>query len=145
MVASLNEPTGGDARSNTAAYLKKVTTPEDTITVWGWESVIYFLAQREAPTRFALPFAFYLDTPYLDEYASNLIKEVQARPPAFIVDLRDPGMPLIDGRTGDSCVSGNHMINQRMVDFLAFVCANYVEDRNFETYNIYRYKARANR
>jgi len=138
VVTNLRKPAGEDARSTTAAYLKSVTTPQDTILVWGWESVIYFLAERESPTRFALPFALYVNTPYLDEYAGILLKEVQARPPAYIADLRDPGMPFIDGRPAETCVSGNQMSNQRMVDFLAFVCSNYEEDRSFETINIYK-------
>jgi hypothetical protein len=142
VAAGLSKPAGADARSTTAAYLKSVTTPQDTILVWGWESVIYFLAQRESPTRFALPFALYVDTPYLDEYAGILLKEVQARPPAYIADLRDPLMPFIDGRPAETCVSGNQMTNPRMVVFLAFVCANYEEDRSFETINIYKLRAK---
>jgi len=138
VVTNLSEPAGEDARSTTAAYLKSVTTPEDTILVWGWESVIYFLAERGSPTRFALPFALYVNTPYLDEYVGILLKEVQARPPAYIADLRDAGMPFIDGRPAETCLSGNKMSNQRMVDFLAFVCSNYEEDRSFETINIYK-------
>ena len=138
VVTNLSQPAGEDARSTAAAYLKSVTTPEDTILVWGWESVIYFLAERESPTRFALPFALYVDTQYLDEYAGILLKEVQARPPAYIADLRDPGMPFIDGRPAETCLYGNKMSNKRMVDFLAFVCSNYEEDRSFETINIYK-------
>jgi hypothetical protein len=135
---NLRTPEGGDARSETAAYLKSVTTPDQPILVWGWESVIYFLAQRQSPTRFALPFALYVNTPYTDEYASILLKEVQAHPPAYIADLREPDMPFIDGRPVETCVSGNQMYNQRMVDFLAYICANYVEDRSFDTINIYK-------
>jgi hypothetical protein len=138
VLTNLRKPEGGDARSATAAYLQSVTTPDEPILVWGWESVIYFLAQRQSPTRFALPFALYVNTPYLDEYASILLKEVQAHPPAYIADLREPDMPFIDGRTAETCVSGNQMTNQRMVDFLAFICANYVEDRSFDTINIYK-------
>jgi len=134
----LRQPEGGDARSATAAYLKSVTTPDQPILVWGWESVIYYLAQRQSPTRFALPFALYVNTPYLDEYASILLKEVQAHPPAYIADLREPDMPFIDGRPAQTCVSGNQMTNPRMVDFLAYICANYVEDRSFDTINIYK-------
>jgi hypothetical protein len=143
VASNLIEPAGGDARSAAAAYIKKVTTPEDTILVWGWEAVIYFLSQRDAPTRFALPFALYLDTPYLNEYAGILLQEVQAHPPAFILDLRDPGMPFIDGRPAETCVSGNQMIHQRMVDFLAYVCANYQEDRSFDTINVYKRKTQS--
>jgi hypothetical protein len=138
IVTSLSAPAGDDARSKTAAYLKSMTSPEDTILVWGWESGIYFLAQRESPTRFALPFALYVNSPYLDEYAGILLKEVQARPPAYIADLRNPEMPFIEGRPPETCLSGNHMIDQRMVDFLAYVCANYKEDRSIDTINIYK-------
>lgn len=142
IVGILHKPAGQDARSITAAYLKSVTTPHDTIMVWGWESAIYFLAERESPTRFALPFALYVNTPYLDEYAAILLKEVQARPPAYIADLRDPAMPLIEGRPAQTCLSGNKLRNKGMVDFLAFICSNYVEDRSVETINIYKLRNR---
>ncbi len=138
VVSALGAPSGADARSTTAAYLKTVTSPDDTILVWGWESVIYFLADRDAPTRFALPFAFYLDTPYLDDFADTLLQEVKAHPPAYIADLNDPSMPLIGGRPPETCVSGNQIGTQKMVDFLAYVCANYEPDRDFEEINIYK-------
>ena len=109
IVTSLSAPAGDDARSKTAAYLKAMTTPDDTILVWGWESGIYFLAQRQSPTRFALPFALYVNSPYLDDYAGILLKEVQARPPAYIADLNNPEMPFIEGRPVETCLSGNHM------------------------------------
>ena len=138
VVIVLSEPSGQDERSLTAAYLKSVTTPADTILVWGWESVIYFLAQRDSPTRFALPFALYLDTPYLDEYAGLLLAEVQAHPPAYIVDLMDARMPLIEGRPAEACLSGNRLDSPRLVDFLAFVCSHYEYNRRIQTINIYR-------
>ena len=138
VASNLITPSGDDARSRTAAYFKSATKPGDTILVWGWESGIYFMAQRQSPTRFALPFALYVNTPYLDEFTAILLKEVQARPPAFIADLRDPGMPFIDGRPAATCLSGNQMTNQGMVDFLAYICAHYEEDRSFDTINIYK-------
>ena len=138
VAVSLSDPAGQDARSLTAAYLKSVTTPSDTILVWGWESVIYFLAERSAPTRFALPFALYLDTPYQDEYARLLLAEVQARPPKYIVDLLEARMPLIESRPPATCLSGNRLDSPRMVDFLAFVCAHYVYHRRVKTIDIYR-------
>jgi len=140
IITTLKAPGGDDARSMTAAYLKSMTTPQDTILVWGWESGIYFMAQRESPTRFALPFALYIKTPYQDEFARILLKEVEARPPAYIADIRNPEMPFIDGRPTETCLSGNQMTSQGMVDFLAYVCANYVEDRSIDTINIYRLK-----
>jgi hypothetical protein len=141
VASNLITPAGDDARSLTAAYFKSATKPDDTILVWGWESGIYFMAQRQSPTRFALPFALYVNTPYLDEFTAILLKEVQAQPPAFIADLRDPGMPFIDGRPAATCLSGNQMTNQGMVDFLAYICAHYVEDRSFDTINIYKLRA----
>jgi hypothetical protein len=138
VVIVLSQPAGRDERSLTAAYLKSVTTPADTILVWGWESVIYFLAGRDSPTRFALPFALYLDTPYREEYAGLLLAEVQARPPAYIVDLLDARMPLIEGRPADTCLSGNRLDSPRLVDFLAFVCSHYEYNRRIQTINIYR-------
>ena len=48
----------------TAIYLTSVTTPQDKILIWGWESIIYFLAEREPPTRYAFQFPAYFDSPY---------------------------------------------------------------------------------
>lgn len=138
VVVSLSEPGGQDPRSLTARYLKSVTSPGDPILVWGWESGIYFLADRDAPTRFALPFALYLDTPYLEEYAALLLKEVQAHPPEYIVDLLDARMPLIESRPEDTCLSGSRLDSPGMLKFLDFVCSHYRYDRRVHEINIYK-------
>ena len=138
--AFLSNPGKGDARLATAAYLQSVTAPEDKILMWGWEAGIYFLANREPPTRYAFQFPAYLESPYQQSVLSTLLADLQNDPPAYIADTRDAGMPLIEGRPGKECLSGSQAKDAQLLAILSFVCSNYDFDRTFEY--IYVYKLR---
>lgn len=136
----LRQPGEGDARSAAASYLQSVTRPDQPILVWGWESGIYFLAQRQAPTRFAFPFALYQASPYQEYYAGILLRDLQQNPPAYILDLLDAGMPLIEGRPAETCATGSRLESAGLQAVLNYVCEHYAFDRTLEGYNLYRLK-----
>lgn len=140
IVTYLRDPIRSDARLATAEYLKSVTTPEDKILVWGWEAGIYYLADRQAPTRFAFPFGLYLSSPYQEEYADILLMDLKENPPEYIVDLMEAAMPLIGGRPGEACYADNAMPTGSLQSILAFVCGHYDFDRSIENYNIYKWR-----
>jgi hypothetical protein len=134
----LSNPGSGDARAQTAAYLKSATSPEDRILVWGWESLIYFLAERESPTRYAFQFPAYLESPYQPAVLSTLLADLQQQPPVYIADTVDGGMPLVEGRPGAECLSGSRLEDAQLLAILSFVCDNYEYERSIEHINIYR-------
>ena len=140
MYTFLTHPGRGDARFVAAAYLKAATTPEDKILVWGWESVIYFLANREAPTRYGIQFAAYLDSPYRQAILNTILTDLQNTPPAYIADTLDEDMPLTGGRSGQDCLSGSQLEDPQLQSILAFVCSHYELDQVFENIRVYKLK-----
>ena len=134
----LQLPGGGDARSVAAAYLNTATAPQDKILVWGWESVIYFLADREAPTRYAFQFPAYLASPYQQAVQETLLQDIQTKPPRYIADTNDPEMPFIQGQTTAACLSANPVDGDKLQQILNYVCTNYHFEKSIDNINLYR-------
>ena len=138
VVKRLQFPGGGDARSETAAYLKSATTPNDKILVWGWESVIYFLSERESPSRYAFQFPAYLVSPYQPGVQETLLQDIQAKRPVYIADTNDPEMPFIQGEKTTACLSTNPADGNKLQQILNFVCTNYHFEKSIDTIDLYR-------
>ena len=128
-----------DSRSETAAYLNSVTSPQDKILSWGWESGIYFLADRESPTRYSFQFPLYFDSPYKRDAIKTLLKDIETDPPLYIVDTVDPEMPFIEGKTNAECLEANPLDGNKLHEILNYVCSNYEFVKSFESINIYRW------
>ena len=134
------QSTNDNPFSKTAVYLNSVTTQQDKILVWGWESVIYFLAEREPSTRYAFQFPAYFNSPYKQNVLTTLLEDIQTDPPAFIADTMSEEMPLIEGRSGDNCLSGSTMKDEKLRSIIYFICTNYEFAMNIENINIYKLK-----
>jgi hypothetical protein len=124
----------------TAVYLNSVTDPQEKILVWGWESVIYFLADREPATRYAFQFPAYFDSPYKQIVLTNLLEDIKADPPLFIADTLSEEMPLIEGRPDGTCLSGSKTEEEKIRSIISYVCMNYEFDRKIGDINIYGLK-----
>ena len=78
----------------TADYIRQHSTPQDKIYVWGWYPGIYVKAQRLSPTATAFESEMHTSTPdALARRVKRLLKDLQADPPAFMVDSRKPQFP----------------------------------------------------
>jgi hypothetical protein len=79
----------------TAAYLRDRTEPGEPIQVWGYESLVYYLADRPASSRFQMTHPLVMRvpggslTPMQQRWRREFIEAVTARPPAYIAVLRD--------------------------------------------------------
>ncbi len=75
--------------ANVADYLRGHTRPADTILVYDFDPVIYYLAQRRSPTRHlsAAPIFAVANIPVAMRRAwlEEQTREVRARPPAYLV------------------------------------------------------------
>ena len=127
-----------DSRAQTAAYLKSVTQPQDKILQWGWESVIYFLAERESPTRYSFQFPAYLNTPYRQAVLATLSKDIEADPPLYIADTQDDSMPFIQGKSMAECLAANPANGNGLQPILNYMCSHYQFVKNFGSINIYK-------
>jgi 4-amino-4-deoxy-L-arabinose transferase-like glycosyltransferase len=65
-----------------ARYLAAVTSEEDYIYNLGFQSEIYFYADRQAPTRFLFDHPFEVE----EKYEVAALQDLRADPPAYIVD-----------------------------------------------------------
>jgi hypothetical protein len=74
-------------------YIKTRTNPQDKIySLGGIESVIYFLSQRESPSRFIFSWILFSyahgRAPMSEAYRRELLADIEKDPPAYIVTVR---------------------------------------------------------
>jgi len=84
-----------------ADYLKQNTGPDDPVFIWGYETLVYFLAERRPASRFIThqPLASRWQMPgWREELMTDLERQ---RPPRILVMRRD-AMPAVTGSTLDS-------------------------------------------
>jgi hypothetical protein len=72
-------------------YIRQNTTAEDRIYNLGFQTELYFYADRESPTKFILDRPFATDSDYVVEAE----RELRANPPKFVIDSAryDPWTP----------------------------------------------------
>jgi 4-amino-4-deoxy-L-arabinose transferase-like glycosyltransferase len=64
------------------AWLKARTTPDEKIWNYGFQSELYFHADRQSPTRFLMDRPFWNN----DEYVDQALAELNADPPLYVID-----------------------------------------------------------
>lgn len=134
----LQLPGSPDNRSLTAQYLKSVTTPDQKILAWGWESGIYFMADRQPPTRYSFQFPAYFNSPYREEVLQTLLSDIKNDPPVYIADTVDPDLPLIQGQSMQQCLDNNTKDGDPLHAVINYVCSRYVFDKSIGGINIYK-------
>lgn len=83
------------------SYLRENLQPEEGVFVWGSEPLIYFLANRPCPTRFALNLP--LVSPWSPpEWREEIVETLRHDPPRFLVVARDDAIPYIAFHDMDS-------------------------------------------
>ncbi len=102
-LAFLDPPVGADYRNlavfdfaeswRAAEYLRERTDPDDTILIWGYESLTYYLAERRAASRFQTTHPLVMRPPGGDlspmqlHWRDIFMSEVSASRPAYIAVL----------------------------------------------------------
>ena len=71
-----------------ATYLREHTSPGERIAVLGSEPEIYFYADRKAATGYIYMYGLMEPQPYAARMQREMIGEIEAAGPAFIVDVR---------------------------------------------------------
>lgn len=99
-LATVADVDAGDNRA-VADFLRARTPPERPVFVWGFEPVIYDLAERESATRFVY------NVPQRVAWAAEplrrtLMEDLTARPPSAIVVERRDVFPMVTGSVLDS-------------------------------------------
>jgi len=90
--------------------------------------------------RYAFQFPAYFDSPYKQIVLTTLLEDIRSDPPSFIADTMNKEMPLIEGRSGDNCLSGSTMKDEKLRSIISFVCIHYEFDKKIDDINIYKRK-----
>jgi hypothetical protein len=120
------------ASREVARHVQERTGPGDALYVWGYDPLIYLLADRPSASRFI--YSFPLMSGWAPEsWQPRFLGELEARPPAFFLVQRYEGARWITGHNIDS---GDFIPwFPELYDWLADY---YVLDTEIEDYQIYR-------
>ena len=89
------------ATEDFAALLATHRAPGDSLFVWGYETMIYFLA--EEPPRYRYPFAWPFVVDFHDgRYTPDLMARLAANPPRHVVIQNSDATPWVTGRPESS-------------------------------------------
>ena len=135
-LARFGRPFAGDysalADQWVAEHLREHTRPNDPVFIWGFEPLIYVLANRRPPTRFA--FNQPLTTPGTpDSWREELLRDLQQRPPEVFIVAEKDAIPHASGLTEDSAT-----LLPRFPALLQFLKTNYEPETKIEHFTLYR-------
>jgi hypothetical protein len=117
-----------------AKYLRHVTGPDETVFIWGYETLVHFLADRRPACRFIThqPLASRWQMPGWREEAMAALRQA---PPARILVLRRDSMPAVTGSTRDSAG-----LLAEFPELEQFIAAHYDLETEIEDFIIHRRK-----
>ncbi|HOD81235.1 MAG: hypothetical protein BWX88_01149 [Planctomycetes bacterium ADurb.Bin126] len=81
--------TTADVTDRVAAYLRSHSQPTDTVHVWGYETIVNFLADRRSPSRFVLAFPLSQPGPWQKAWREEFLDILRQRPPLYVVVVHD--------------------------------------------------------
>jgi hypothetical protein len=114
-----------------AAFIQGSTRTSDHVFVWGFEPLIYFLAERPPASRFI--YTVPLVTPWSPrEWRAELARDLVHRRPAIIVVAHGDRLPWMTGRLDDSAAQlAEYPELETLLD------TSYVRDRRIEDFDIW--------
>lgn len=81
-----------------ASELEKITSPNDTVFIYGNEPQILYYAHRKSATRFVITYPLTLNTPLRDAYVRELITQItNDHPKAIVTDGMPPFQAFLRG------------------------------------------------
>lgn len=76
-------------------FVQSETEPEDTILIWGAETMINYYTQREAPTRYVYQYPLIHGDYVNKEMILEFLNDIQEKEPKFIIDSNRHDMPFM--------------------------------------------------
>ena len=115
-----------------AQRLRELMGPKDTLFVWGYETMLYYLSGH--PPTYRYPYAWPFVVSYYDgRYSNDLMTRLEARPPDFFVVQSGDATPWVTGQSRDS-----RAMLEKFPQLKAFLTANYTKTEELEGFDIWR-------
>lgn len=124
-----------DGQMQVIRYLREHSSPQDGVFVWGSEPLIYYLAQRNPPTRFISNLALIsLWAP--PAWRQEMLRALDAHRPKYIVIAREDWVPMISFNFLDSA----GYLQQRFPEFRDFMQQHYQTVADYGSFVICQYE-----
>ncbi|HTE86177.1 MAG TPA: glycosyltransferase family 39 protein [Dehalococcoidia bacterium] len=120
------------ADAQVARYINERTRPGDTIYIYGYEALVYLLAERESASRFFYVFPV-ISTWTPPEWRAEWVRELNARLPRYLLVQANEGAPWITGLHEDTARYAAHD-----PDLQQLLVAHYDLETTIEDFTIYR-------
>jgi hypothetical protein len=130
-VFSNGEDFSSRADMQVAEYLNAHTSQDEKIFIWGFESGVYFLSQRQNATRFIYNIMFY-GRNTSPELKRELLEQIREEKPSYVIIVRNDGMSQVTDTAEDSWATF-----QSFDEFHGFVLENYQYETTIEDFTIY--------
>lgn len=131
--------------SETVAYIKSNTQPSEKILVWGFNTGLYYLSERQAASRFMMQGPLYQKGYTSPTKVQAFLDELKANPPALIIDTRMYPFTAIEELKGAvpksvSCLIPGTPVPDGMLDVFSWMCGKYAPAASFgrDNWLIYR-------
>jgi len=120
-----------------AQYIKNNSAKENSIYVWGFQPLLYFLSERQAPTR------FFISAPLIapfnkkkNKWREEVLADLKRKPPYYIIVAEDDALTntLMSGINRDS-----RTILREFKELLLFLEKHYLIEQNIDNLLLYRY------
>jgi 4-amino-4-deoxy-L-arabinose transferase-like glycosyltransferase len=123
------------ANMEVASFLKNNTIPNEKIYIWGFEPVIYLLADRRCVSRFIYNVPLYWEWS-LPEYKEEFLDAVREENPKYFIVVRKDILYRVTGNFNDS-----QEAFEKFSVLKNFIDDEYKFDREIEHFTIYRLKS----
>ena len=110
-------------------YIKKTTSADATILLWGAETSINFFTKRRSPSRFVYQYPLYnhnyVDEQMIEEFLGDIIQNK----PLLIIDTGNPATPMYDFPIKNKTIQSN----------IAYLKTHYHSKGSFGDWTVYEY------
>ena len=111
--------------TNTAGYIVDHTNDDDSVLVWGAQTLLNYITQREEPTRFVYTTPLYTNGYVSDRLVNELYSDLINKQPKLIVDTKSPLTPFISFSESGECILPDSDFHESMREVFKYICQNY--------------------
>ena len=121
-----------------AEYLRTHTAPDEPIQVWGYESLVYYLADRDAASRFQMTHPLVMRvpgegiTPMQLEWRKEFMQDMERRQPKYVAVVRNDNWWWAPGE------KTSEQLLEDFAEWKAFIQKNYVLEHTVGRFLVYR-------
>lgn len=133
------QPTHEETISDTVQFVMDETQPADYLLVWGSQTVVNYLSNRPAPTRFVHQKPLFRAGFANRKLSDELLRDLKTHAPKLIINTHLPSTPFIATSPGGACLLPPDPPDG-METVFQFICDHYVFDKNItkDEWEIYR-------